>query len=433
MLASSPFTPPESRKINTWQSASNTVKVENVVAREDSPEIVALFNALVGRVKSSRYMQNAFGNHLEVEFYDHDSAMWVDIVADVVAFDDLIAHILPCRKAPCMSGYLIHGAKLKVSPISSPLSPRLKRLADDRRNLYVLGLPFSLTKTEFATLFSQCGTVVHSVILATVDNSSRRRGFIVFSTHEEAKLAMCSLSCTQLKGHCLDISWAVVQRSGGFLDGGDRGLPLDSTMRSNSVSFLPVLPQEKQEDGSDNSSAASSSTNDIELSSLTASFTPTPTLLVTNLPWLLFSQAHDMHPLFYPFGRIKKLNLVEASMDETTSVIVEYESAAAAQEAKETLHGQVYLGNEIMINYVRHKSALFDHASASKAPFCNTTAFASDVAYQHMLESAPQHCGLNQGPRFKTLEYSGFRAPHPSGSFNLRSRHALGASSVNPR
>lgn len=52
-------------------------------------------------------------------------------------------------------------------------------------------------------LFSRYGTVTHCVILATVDNSSRRRGFVVMSTHEEAKLAMDSLTRTQLK--CVNI------------------------------------------------------------------------------------------------------------------------------------------------------------------------------------------------------------------------------------
>ena len=53
----------------------------------------------------------------------------------------------------------------------------------------------------------------HCVILATVDNASRRRGFVVMSTHEEAKLAMISLTRTQIKqvyqfntSHCISFS-----------------------------------------------------------------------------------------------------------------------------------------------------------------------------------------------------------------------------------
>ena len=40
---------------------------------------------------------------------------------------------------------------------------------------------------------------MHAVILATVDSSSRRRGFIVMSTHDEARAAMNGLSRKQIK------------------------------------------------------------------------------------------------------------------------------------------------------------------------------------------------------------------------------------------
>jgi len=41
-------------------------------------------------------------------------------------------------------------------------------------------------------IFSRYGVVSHSVILATIDNSSRRRGFIVMSTHAQALSALGS-------------------------------------------------------------------------------------------------------------------------------------------------------------------------------------------------------------------------------------------------
>jgi hypothetical protein len=56
-----------------------------------------------------------------------------------------------------------------------------------------------VSRAEFTSLFSRFGTVSHAVILATVDNASRRRGFVVMSTHEEAKCAMNALSRTQMK------------------------------------------------------------------------------------------------------------------------------------------------------------------------------------------------------------------------------------------
>jgi RNA recognition motif-containing protein len=100
--------------------------------------------------------------------------------------------------------------------MSAPSNRVDKNGADDRRNLYVLGLPFALTKSayfcpcpglsqidfkrnEFASIFAQYGTVSHCVILATVDNSSRRRGFVVMSTHDEARRSMACLTRTLIK------------------------------------------------------------------------------------------------------------------------------------------------------------------------------------------------------------------------------------------
>ena len=48
-------------------------------------------------------------------------------------------------------------------------------------------------------LFSKYGMVSHAVILATVDNASRRRGFVVMSTHNEARVAMDALSHKEIK------------------------------------------------------------------------------------------------------------------------------------------------------------------------------------------------------------------------------------------
>lgn len=102
------------------------------------------------------------------------------------------------------------------SPVDTRRHGKHGRLNDTRRNLYVLGLPFDLNKymlifvrlvrtkrscrrSEFMDLFSRFGAVSHAVILATVDNASRRRGFIVMSTHQDAKAAMDGLSRKEIK------------------------------------------------------------------------------------------------------------------------------------------------------------------------------------------------------------------------------------------
>jgi RNA recognition motif. (a.k.a. RRM, RBD, or RNP domain) len=52
---------------------------------------------------------------------------------------------------------------------------------------------------ELVSIFSHFGTVTHSVILATVDNASRRRGFVVMLTHDEAQAAMDNISQTSIR------------------------------------------------------------------------------------------------------------------------------------------------------------------------------------------------------------------------------------------
>ncbi|KAG6856952.1 hypothetical protein H0H87_011938 [Tephrocybe sp. NHM501043] len=223
----------------------------------------------------------------------------------------------------------------------------------------------------------------------------------------------------------------VLEFLSGFLDGGDRALPLDS--RSTGT-YSPAPRSNNQDTGSANSSSTSISANDLELSSLTTSRIPTPTLLVINLPSLLFSQTQDMHPLFYPFGRIKKLSLVDTPLEGTTSVIVEYETAAIAQEAKEALHGQFYIGHEITAHYVGHKSALLDLAPVSDSSYINKNAphvgFDSSARPSLLGPVNFDYGSVNQGQRFSnSFQHSGSRASHPSGF----DRHILRAGPVTSR
>ncbi|KAJ3562075.1 hypothetical protein NP233_g9803 [Leucocoprinus birnbaumii] len=323
---------------------TNSVRVDNVT-KGGTREVIALFNALVGHIRNFHEIKDALGTHLEITFFNRDAA----------------------TKALCMTGYNIGGAFLAVTPITTHVSnPRTRSSTnDDRRNLYVLGLPFALTKNEFAALFSRYGTVSHCVILATVDNSSRRRGFIVMSSHEEAKLAMSELTRTQIKGHTIDVSWAVVQRSQGFLDGGDRAMLLDSrsappiAMNDNG----PELVKEVPEMTFDNI--------DSGVGSYVASSEASATLLVSRLPAILFSQIRDLEPLFYPFGTLKKLQIAGVGLNGTLSVFVQYQSALAAKEAKEALHGQSYVNCQVEAQFLRPVASSFDLVQPSRvvSPF----------------------------------------------------------------
>ncbi|KAL1702676.1 hypothetical protein EV121DRAFT_168776, partial [Schizophyllum commune] len=284
--------------------------------------------SLAGIVRTAEEQKDASGNTImQLSFQDRDAA----------------------KKALCMNGYTVSGTALIVTRGPSTDGPSMQsKYPDMRRNLYVLGLPFALTKSEFTAIFSKYGTVAHCVILATVDNASRRRGFVVMSTHEEAKNAMANLSRTQIKGHTLDISWAVVQRSQGarpnarwcllvltldvgFLDGGDRAM----FMADNPDSRNPSLP------------------NASDLAAYESSLTSTATILVTNLPSVLFSNATDLRPLLCPFGTIKNLQVINVVQESTTTVLVEYQHPAEAEDAHKTLKGQSYAQFSLEVQYLR--------------------------------------------------------------------------------
>lgn len=108
--------------------------------------------------------------------------------------------------------------------------------AVERKNLYVLNLPLDMTNEEMLGLFQPFGTVVHACILAILDSSARRRGFILMGSGVEATAAMrnlhgqvyrCALerlfASSEIKAdssylllssdYVLDVSYSVVQKT----------------------------------------------------------------------------------------------------------------------------------------------------------------------------------------------------------------------------
>ncbi|TFK21823.1 hypothetical protein FA15DRAFT_672195 [Coprinopsis marcescibilis] len=317
----------------------DVVQVQNLPDHVELREVVALFRSLIGEIVCFKELRENGRPSLEITFENRDLAL----------------------KALCMNGYSMSGTTLQVAfprymPIHqfslasertaesyrsySPPQRRSRNSTDDRRNLYVLGLPFALTKTEFTALFSRYGTVVHNVILATVDNSSRRRGFVVMSTHEEARRALTALTRTQIKGHTIDVSWAVVQRSQGFLDGGDRTMLLDA--RPSQISVPTHLERPTNSSSSSDCSEYSPVLTNSDPLSIVISPLPTAAILINNLPAMLFSQVQDIHPLVCPYGSIEKLETVQIATSETVSAVVQYGTTDAAMEARNLLNGQRY-------------------------------------------------------------------------------------------
>ena len=127
---------------------------------------------------------------------------------------------------------------------------------------------------------------------------------------------------------------------------------------------------------SSDTSESSSGSYDSDPASLATCSVPTASLLVTNLPTLLFSQAQDLHPLFLPFGHIEKLEIVQVSPLGTMSVVVQYSAAHVAQEAKETLSGQLYGSYQIEARYVKPiASTLLDSGLTTADRKTNCTVF----------------------------------------------------------
>ncbi|KAI0066891.1 RNA-binding domain-containing protein [Artomyces pyxidatus] len=355
---------------------ASAVRVGNVPPGVSGREVVELFRTLVGPIRNVEITAN--GSAIELTFATPDAA----------------------SKSLCMSGYNISGSPLTVTAVNSARLPNRPsshaRSTDTRRNLYVLGLPFDLTKSELISIFTRCGTVSHCVILATVDNASRRRGFVVMSTHEEAKAAMESLSRTDIRGSIVDVSWAVVQRSQGFLDGGDPVAP------TNGRSLVDVSNGRPSDVLNGDSSGSS--------------------LVVSNLPTLLFSQPSDLEPLFFPFGDIKRLERLPASPADlysgAFSVVVTYSSAASAQEAKDSLQGQNYANQSLVVEFLSPfnnafysaPAALGTNHSNSSSSSLNPRASPFVFGYSSP-SSAPPTCAISE-PAF---DYFSIQKPIASG------------------
>ncbi|KAJ7820974.1 hypothetical protein B0H14DRAFT_1337768 [Mycena olivaceomarginata] len=380
-----------------FSSQTNAVCVENIPQNMNRLEVLALFSTLIGDIRASQDS----GDALELTFFSADSA----------------------RKALCMTGYNIAGSALLVTPVVRTASPvsahggQQGKRSDTRRNLYVLGVPFGMTKyanfahilylffsdsslflfipslytvypspiparsvsdqkvlcsQSLAAVFSPHGTVSHCVILATLDSASRRRGFVVMSTHEQARQAMAALGRNSKGAGGMDISWAVVQRSKGFLDGGDRAGIVHPPTASLSPPPPPVLETQ----------APSNDTQGLPRLSVA----PTSTILLANLPSLLFGSEDDLRGLVCPFGTIKSLRMVHlpassstAPAPRITAAIAHYTSLAAAQDAHRALEGESYAGCMVRVAYLVEPEP--EPASAPESPHPETPTFPAQLNF----------------------------------------------------
>lgn len=150
---------------------------------------------------------------------------------------------------PSSSAPLLASSPRRGPPLSSAASRLNEQQGPTHKNLYVLNLPLDATTDQLAALFGAHGVssswqldspsaqtvgsaadcyecpllstqkVLHCVILAMLDAQARRRGFIDMSTPQEAKEAIESLNGFVWHGYPIEVSYAIVQRSGGPLSG----------------------------------------------------------------------------------------------------------------------------------------------------------------------------------------------------------------------
>jgi len=95
------------------------------------------------------------------------------------------------------------------------------------KNIYVGGLPYSVTDERLRETFSTHGTVESArVITDKYSGESRGFGFVEMSTQEEAEKAISALNSTELDGRTLTVNIAKPRgdrpRGGGGGGGGGR-------------------------------------------------------------------------------------------------------------------------------------------------------------------------------------------------------------------
>lgn len=176
-----------------------------------------------------------------------------------------------------------------------------------------------------------------------------------------------SLNDVVLRGHQLNVSWAVVQRSSGFLDGADRAV--DSFNEPTSAMKKPNRSSQITPKGTTFSSVSQiqphsfGSTHPVEdkndpgkhfardfdfgFGNLGTAFAST--LLVSNLcPWLF--QSHiDIHSLFAPYGYVKKIIIIPPvpnpalpKNQQPHAALVEYDDIQNALSALYQVNGRPF-------------------------------------------------------------------------------------------
>ncbi len=100
------------------------------------------------------------------------------------------------------------------------------------KRLFVGGLPFSATRDEVTSLFSQVGTVASvNIIMDKFSGNPKGFGFVEMGTEEEATAAVAKFNGYDMGGRILTVAEAKPMEErrpgggGGYRGGGDRPFP----------------------------------------------------------------------------------------------------------------------------------------------------------------------------------------------------------------
>ncbi|PWN20053.1 hypothetical protein BCV69DRAFT_299801 [Microstroma glucosiphilum] len=240
------------------------------------------------------------------------------------------------------------------------------------KNLYILNLPLDATSDQLAALFSAHGTVVHCVILAMLDAQARRRGFIDMSSPQEAKEAIESLNGFVWHGYPIEVSYAIVQRSGGPLSGpnivrrtvprsrwncGPRRQPVQPSASpspssgSSERSFNPIIT-----DGMASSGNRLHAANGPE----TSVCIDPHTIFVTGLDPVAILDDEDFANSLRPFGKVVACSLSRDVNGMSLGYgVASFSSSAEAASAQTALDGKIQNGVQLScknLHYTRMPS-----------------------------------------------------------------------------
>lgn len=311
-------------------------------------------------------------------------------------------------------------------PLVSPLTrfrshPTIMDNKPTHKNLYVLNLPLDASTDQLTALFSSYGTVVHCVILAMLDAQARRRGFIDMSNSNEAKEAIEGLNGFVWHGYPIEVSYAIVQRSGGPFDQvtgrniikrnvprnrfntGPRRVPSDSAIGANyfadgaNGALLPNgggygisnLCNGLSTSGYPETSGRALNDGENDASSATDPFT----IFIAGLDPVAIIDDEDFRHALQPYGNITAATLCRDEHGTSRGFgIVTFGKQDEATNACENLNGKIINGRRLSA----HKYVYQTHPSIVRASIPN----------QSIMALGGNHTALP--PRPNSLQRRGF-------------------------